>query len=238
MKLICAGTGSDGNTFAVIDEDRILILDAGISMAKTLPLIDYRVADIDSVLVTHRHLDHARYAKEYTKRGIAVYTNPETVSYYGHGTRPLKSNKWSQLLGGWKVCPFYVPHDTDAPCYAFIVKAPSGKSLIYATDFEYLPFTFKAFNVDLMLLACNHDDEVTETEDNADHFDHIVRGHSSLSVVKDAVRLSKGDKLKSVVLCHLSDSNASEGHIRSEMASVVGENVRVTVAHKGDEITI
>ena len=55
MLLKVVGTGSSGNTYALENENEILILDAGCGIKSVLKSIDYKVSNIRGVLITHEH---------------------------------------------------------------------------------------------------------------------------------------------------------------------------------------
>lgn len=49
-------TGSSGNSYALMNEKEILILDLGVARKDIIKSIGYRVSDILGCLVTHKHL--------------------------------------------------------------------------------------------------------------------------------------------------------------------------------------
>ena len=56
--LICKtiATGSSGNSYALMNDNEILLLDLGVSEKVIKKVIDFRVSDIVGCLVTHKHL--------------------------------------------------------------------------------------------------------------------------------------------------------------------------------------
>lgn len=53
----CLGTGSKGNSYALVDsENHILLLDCGVSLKEIKIGIDFQVSKIVGCLVTHSHL--------------------------------------------------------------------------------------------------------------------------------------------------------------------------------------
>lgn len=50
------GTGSKGNSYSVVTDGGILLLDLGVSDRIIKREIDYRVSDITACLITHCHL--------------------------------------------------------------------------------------------------------------------------------------------------------------------------------------
>lgn len=56
MFVRCIGSGSSGNSYALIDNDgKILILDLGLSRHEIVKSIGYRVSDIVGCVVSHEH---------------------------------------------------------------------------------------------------------------------------------------------------------------------------------------
>jgi len=127
--------------------------------------------------------------------------------------------------GEVKFVAFEVPHDVD--CYGYLIRV-DGRTIVYMTDFGYCRWTFKSWNVDTFIIACNYNIIPDAEEAN---YAHVVLGHSSLETVKDILEVNKSDSLKNVVLCHTSSSADTELMI-SEIQEVVGDGVKVTVARK------
>ena len=149
--------------------------------------------------------------------------------------------KRSIRISEWIVTPFYLPHttrdkDTGAliPCpnFGYLIKN-SDEVLLYATDFEYIPYTFKNQRINYMLLECNHMDDLMDS--SSANYVHALKGHSSLSVVKDFAQVNKTPDLRNIILCHLSSENADPETMQKEVQSVAGKWVSVDVAHAGDE---
>lgn len=56
--LICKtiATGSSGNSYALMNDNEILLLDLGVNAKLIKKAIDFRVSNIVGCLVTHKHL--------------------------------------------------------------------------------------------------------------------------------------------------------------------------------------
>lgn len=147
--------------------------------------------------------------------------------------------KRSIRISEWIVTPFYLPHttrdkDTGAliPCpnFGYLIKS-GDETFLYATDYEYIPYTFKNQRIDYMLLECNHMDDSLE-RDSA-KYEHVIKGHSSVSTVRDIILANKTPDLRNVILCHLSSENADPEAMQKEVQSVAGKWVSVDIAEKG-----
>ena len=67
---------------------------------------------------------------------------------------------------------------------------------------------------------------------------HALKGHSSVSSVRDIILANKTPDLRNVILCHLSSENADPETMQKEVQSVAGKWVNVAVAHAGDEYVL
>lgn len=56
MFIRCFGSSSKGNSWAIMNDKEILIVDAGVKYKDCLKGIDFRISDVVGVLVTHEHL--------------------------------------------------------------------------------------------------------------------------------------------------------------------------------------
>ena len=141
-------------------------------------------------------------------------------------------------IGSWTIVPFYLPHTTryketgaliPCPNFGYLIKN-SDEVLLYATDFEYIPYTFKSQRINYMVLECNHMDDSLE-RDSA-KYEHVLKGHSSVSTVRDIILTNKTPDLRNVILCHLSSENADPETMQKEVQSVAGKWCNVAVAKK------
>lgn len=138
--------------------------------------------------------------------------------------RPIRPSEWV-------VIPFYLPHD-NTPNFGFLIDLPGDAGrLLYATDFEYLPFTFKSLKINFFLLECNHQADLVDKSEAK--YEHSIRGHSEIETVKEIIRVNKTPDMRNVILCHLSDGWSDPETMQKEVQSVAGKWVSVAVAKPG-----
>lgn len=77
MTLDVIKTGSKGNSYILKDET-FLLLEAGVSLSTVKKHIDFQLEKVEGMLVTHEHLDHFKYVKQYADAGITVCSAKET----------------------------------------------------------------------------------------------------------------------------------------------------------------
>lgn len=237
IELTCVNTGSKhGNCYVVEANGHLLLLDCGCTYKEIMRAIDYRVADIDGILLTHVHGDHCYGLKNLKDKLVNVYTNKETAEALGCIEIPEK--KRSQI-GVFTVVPFYVPHTSQnaetgeiegCANYAFLIFLPDGNKLLYATDFSFMPYTFKKQNITHWLIECNHEDIDLDT--TAVNYKHVVKGHSSLKAVKDILTENYSDETRSVTICHMNQF-ADSAKMVSEIAALYENDIAVDYARPG-----
>lgn len=163
--------------------------------------------------------DHSKAIADFERIGIEVW-------------KPYLDEKkiQSRKFGIFKCRSFDVPHD-DTPCVGYIIEMPNGEKLLYATDFQYIKYSFKKLRIQHMLIECNHMKDLIDRE--AAKFQHSVRGHAELEVTKGIVA-DNADSLKTVILCHMSHDGMDLEVMLAEMQKVAPQ-AYVDYAEKGKE---
>ncbi|MDE0366262.1 MAG: MBL fold metallo-hydrolase [Gammaproteobacteria bacterium] len=119
------GSGSRGNATCVRMGDALLLVDCGFSLRQAeirLERLGVHAADIDAILVTHEHSDHASGVPALAARyGIEVHAThgtlrcfaPELLAGMPVGTTVRGGHPFT--LKGVEVMPVTVPHDAREP---------------------------------------------------------------------------------------------------------------------------
>lgn len=144
MNLRCLGSGSSGNCYLLSTETETLVLDCGLPIRGIKKGLDWDISNVVGVCVSHAHADHAKAVKDFENMGIPIFKPFDETKAY-----PLKIR-----YGSFLVQAFKEPHD-GVPCYGFYITV-DGHRILYATDFEYLPCSFKNFRLADMIVECNH----------------------------------------------------------------------------------
>ena len=226
MFVRCIGTGSSGNCYALYDNDgKMLLLDLGLVRKQILKGIDFNVSDVVGAVVSHEHGDHAKAVKDFENMGIPVF-------------KPFDETKACPLkirYGSFGVQAFKVPHD-GVPCYGFYITV-DGHRILYATDFEYLPCSFKNVRLTDMIVECNHQTELVD-KGQAKYL-HQIKGHCSLdTLIEKVIKENMTSDLRTVILCHLSGDSANPEECLPEVQKVVGEGVKCVRTVAGLEIEL
>ena len=234
MTLKCIGSGSSGNSYAIIDNDnKILLLDLGLPAKEIKRAIDFRISDVVGAVVTHHHKDHSLAVADFEKMGIPVFAPYKNLE-------PMDFNDWqgtiqafdlTDLNGKW----MHTNADgSECPCYGFLITHPDIGRLLYITDTELIKWRFKDINH--ILLGVNYDKNMIDNE-NQSKRNHVYRGHLSIDTACDFVKANNSDALQNVIMCHLSSENADKDLFIEKMKKIVPQ-ANVCVAERGLEIEL
>ena len=224
MKFKCLGTGSSGNCYILDNGEETLILDCGVNIRDIKIGLDFRVDNVAGCLVTHRHSDHSRALRKIKKIGFRVFTPYDSEEKSDHII--IKRS-----FGSYKVYAFQVPHN-NTENYGFLIES-KGERLLYITDFEYCPFSFKKQKVNHFIVECNYQDELVD--EDRPNFVHKILGHCGLSTLKDFLLANKTDEMKSVILVHLGEETTNPKQIVDSITKVANNGNFVECAYKGME---
>ena len=218
LKLKCLATGSSGNCYLLSTENETLILDCGIPIKDIKKGLDFDLSKVVGCVVTHLHSDHSQSAKDLWNFGIPIWQPPTDDGNL------LK-------FGGFSVQAFQVPHD-NTDCFGFYIKV-DGQKMLYVSDFEYIPFSFRTIGIQHLLIECNYQNKYVEK--SSSNRDHVLRGHAELNTTLGVVK-DNADSLKNVILCHISHGNGNPYEMVDEVKKCV-KNANVDFAEKGKEFS-
>lgn len=226
MFVRCIGTGSSGNCYALYDNGgKILLLDLGLARKEILKGIDFNVSDVVGAVVSHGHGDHAKAVKDFENMGIPIFKPFDETR-----ACPIKIR-----YGSFGIQAFKVPHD-GVPCYGFYITV-DGHRILYATDFEYLPCSFKNVRLTDMIVECNHQTELVDK--GQAKYSHQIKGHCSLdTLIEKVIKENMTSDLRTIVLCHLSGDSANPEECLSEVQKVAGEGVKCVCAAAGETVEL
>lgn len=226
MNLKCLASGSSGNCYLLECNNEVLILDCGISIKDIKGGLNFDLSKVVGCVVTHAHHDHDKSVNDLKLMGIKIW---QPYLYEAEMKRTQR-----RYLGNFVIRNFDVPHDNE-PCCGFIVECPNGELLLYATDFEYIKYSFKKMKIQHLLIESNYQNKYVDK--SADNRNHVLRGHAELQTTIGIVR-DNVDSLKTVILCHLSRNNANPIEMVDEVKKVVKPSVCVDYARKGLEVEL
>ncbi|NOQ84917.1 MAG: MBL fold metallo-hydrolase [Myxococcales bacterium] len=233
------GSGSDGNALLLESRTTSVLVDAGLSHRKLVQRFTAlgREApnNIEAVIVTHSHTDHAAHASTYATR----FGCPIRASEAAMPSIRLRPTAQAQpftvgrpfRLGDITIHSRSLPH--DAPQVALVFETRATKVGL-VTDLGHVPKGLERFldDCETLLLESNHDPDMLATGPYPEALKQRVAG--SLGHLSNG---EAGDLLaglahapRRVVLMHLSETNNSAELARSSAEAALG--------HRGTELLL
>lgn len=220
MRIAVLGSGSRGNALVVESRQRRILLDAGFScreLERRLEVVGVDPTTLEAVVVTHEHDDHMRGVDVLVRRyELAVYATAGTLAAsrlsadVAARARLLASGEAVEICG-FQVEPFAIPHDAREPV-GLVVESSEGYRLGLAADLgsrSRLAWGRLA-EIDLLVLETNHDLEMLRNGPYPWALKQRVagrHGHLSNRDAADGLPELLSDRLRRVVLYHLSQTN-------------------------------
>ena len=215
----CLGSGSKGNCWVIDDGEEILVVDCGVPVKDVKIAIGFQISRVVGCIVSHSHIDHAKYIPQYEGCGLKVYKPYEAIGDIGYAR-----------FGNFFIQSFPLVH--DVPCFGFLVSNPKIGRILYATDTEYIKYRFK--NLNYIIVEANYandllDDELEDTVKR----NHVLRGHMELETTKRFLKQNVDENTRAIILAHLSNENSNRDMFLSEVESVSSPCYAIAIAKKG-----
>lgn len=184
--------------------------------------------------------DHAKYAEEYSKRGIKIYCNEDIAEKkkFPYGTCHVITESKTISIGGFRVVPFKVNHSnndgTPCPSLGYIIHHDSCGTIFFALD-SY-KFDFAVTGIDHWLIEANYDDRILKANVEDGRIDRaqanrLMLAHMSIDNTIHFLRECGAENSKTITLCHLSERNSCSKDFANRVAGEFG--VPTQVASKG-----
>jgi phosphoribosyl 1,2-cyclic phosphodiesterase len=221
MNLTVLGSNSQGNSYVFQNDETALVIECGISLKQVKQALDFNVAKLELVIVSHIHGDHGGKIKDFEKAGLKVI-------YPGAGM----AHKKVIQTKSWKVMPLAVVHDVET--YCFLIENTETGRFLFLTDSHYCSYTFPGLNN--ILLETNYCQEILDRnvfsgKTNTALRARIIHSHMELQTAKEILMANDLRQVNNIVLLHLSDSNSDAARFKREVIEVTGK--QVYIAEKG-----
>lgn len=227
MQLKTLATGSNpGNCYILTNnKGEHLLLDMGITINEIKKGLNYDVEHLVGGICTHSHKDHRKAVKDLQVMGIPVWQPYLDAKHKRQRTK----------IGGFKVECFDVPHSVE--CRAFLIRV-DGLTILYATDFEYIPYNLTKQKINVALVEMNYQQKIMDGLEIDNHIAHTVTGHASDKTTTEFLVQNKAH-LQNVILCHYSKSeNLNREEALAELKTKLPKYINIQYAIPGEEITL
>lgn len=249
LEFCVLASGSRGNAIYVSGGATSVLVDAGLSgveIERRMVRRGLSAADLDAVLVTHEHGDHVRGVGVLARRyRIPVFMTPDAARAADGKLGRLPELRHFRAgeafpLGGLTIHPFATTHDAADP--VGFTLAAHGRRLGIATDLGIVTNLVRHHLRDCaaVILEANHDPDMLMNGPYPWHLKQRVRGrsgHLSNAEARDLLLDISHDRLRHVILGHLSEeNNRPELALRTvrEAMDARGRTARVSAAGQAE----
>lgn len=223
MKLLSIASGSSGNCIYVGDESTHLLFDAGISGKRIeagLNTIGVSAANLDGIFVTHEHIDHISGLGVIARRyGVPIYAtqgtmdgilNTKSVGKIDPELLHVIDKEQTVEIGNLVVDPMAISHDALEPV-AYRIYG-DDKRIGIITDLGYYTddIVDGLQDMDALFVEANHDENMLQVGPYPYTLKQRIlgkRGHLSNETSGRLLSKLLNDRLKYIVLGHLSNEN-------------------------------
>ncbi len=236
VELIVLGSGSSGNSAILRGSGTTLLLDAGLSAKKTLARLaaaGISPDDIDAVLLTHEHSDHAGGLPVLLRSlRCPLYATRLTAGELRDHDPRLAAAEWRLFATGGsfeirtlEITAFSVPHDAADPV-GFAIRGTST-SIGVITDLGHVNHSVvhHVAGVNCLFVEANHDEQMLQADTRRPFAtkQRILSPHGHLSnrAAGDLARQILGSALSHIVLGHLSRDCNTPALARSAVESAL-----------------
>lgn len=236
MRFASLGSGSKGNCLVAEAAGSRVLLDCGLApreAGRRLARLGLEPAQLDAILVTHEHDDHAGHAYAFGARhGLPVYLTWGTrraqeeagKSADGVELRTIEGRE-PFAVGAIRVEPFTVPHDAREPVQ--FVLGDGAARLGVLTDLGASTAHVEAMlsGCDALVLETNHELELLWAGDYPKWLKERISGpfgHLDNAAAGGLLAALDRSRLKHVIAAHLSHANNRADLARAALASVLG----------------
>lgn len=245
MRFASLGSGSAGNATVVCAGQTTLLIDCGFSgtqLERRLATLCLTVENIDAVLVTHEHGDHAGGVAHLARRaGLKPWMTYGTWSGCDSAAT-TRLDGWTEFschdpftIGDALIEPFPVPHDAREPAQFVIGDGDRRVGLL--TDAGHVSglMVDRLRDCEALLVEFNHDREMLRT---GSYPDSVIRridgdyGHLNNDQSADLVRAVWTGAVQQLVVGHVSARNNDPQLIQAALDRALGDDdrTRVTLA--------
>ncbi len=224
LEITILASGSAGNSALIRCGGTTLLVDAGLSARRLRERLDAcgtAPEQLDGILLTHEHGDHTGALRVLcAKTEIPLYANRMTAAALG-STALAAHKHWRYFssapftIGDCSVEAFAVPHDAVEPVGFLIHGSSASFGLVTDLGHATPAILDRLRQVDVLFVETNHDEDLL-TRDLKRPWSVKQRilsrhGHLSNAAAADLVAAVAGDRLRRVLIGHLSrDCNNSE----------------------------
>lgn len=243
MKISVLGSGSKGNCSFIEISDKKFLVDVGFSMKKIdekLNEIGQNLNNIDGIFITHDHGDHIRsFGAISRKYNMPLYIHKKSLNEVAHKLGKLNTNNIVLLddkktyIGNITVENFEVMHDSANNLgYSFSYR---NEKLSYVTDIGKITNVVKlnCMNSDILAFETNYDLDLLLDGNYPWTLKNRVKGNYGHISNEEAAKMFseiQSNRLKKIIMLHLSDENNTENLAYETVKKYVRDDIDIEIS--------
>lgn len=231
FKITVIESGSKGNCIIAVNENNLVVLDAGLPEKKVAPFIYGNKRDNKFMFISHKHLDHDKYSDLYSlKFGLTRIETKENYKLYfsyDHSVMTFENN-----------------HDVENKGLIFIDNK-TKEGFIYIIDSSGVDErVFKLnkindINIDTIIIESNYDLDMLVNCDRPESVkSRIYNTHMSNLQMLKFIGGFANRSTKQIIITHVSKENNKISIIEDllkEFRSKVGTDIAISITNKYKE---
>jgi phosphoribosyl 1,2-cyclic phosphodiesterase len=232
VRFALLGSGSRGNATLIEADDTLIMVDCGFPLAETeARLARFGVApdDIDALLITHEHGDHASGAALFALHNhVPVFCTAGTraaCGRFGLQHAELFNPQQPFAIEALEITPITVPHDACEPTQFVFTDGDLRLGLLTDTGCITPHIRARLSDCAALILECNHDREMLEQGPYPAKLKKRVGGqfgHLSNEQAAELLAELNCASLQHLVAAHLSEKNNTPQLARAALAGALG----------------
>lgn len=248
IRYAALASGSNGNSYYIAKGNTAVLIDAGINnkhLHLRMAALGINPATISAIFVTHEHTDHISGLAVFVKRyQIPVYLTQGTYqsSRLQLPDYLLNFITPNSVINLEDLSVYGIPkyHDAQEPCSFLVSDGQINISVL--TDLGRICDNVKkAIRIaDILFLEANYDEQMLLTGRYPYHLKNRIKGgwgHISNSLSLEAFLQNKTDRLKHLILGHLSGENNTVDLVESLFQPHCSE-IKLSVAKRTESTSL
>jgi len=236
LRFASLGSGSSGNCLVAEAGGTVVMLDCGLSLTETerrLERAGLQPAQVNAILVTHEHGDHAGCVFDFAAaHGATVYCTYGTLAALKAEGKALDGVRVTIINGrqsffhdGMQVMPFTVPHDAREPVQYVLSDGASKLGVLTDIGISTAHVERTLSGLDALVLECNYDHDLLWRGAYPRWLKERISGPFGHMDNLDTERMLGAldrSRLKHVIGAHLSRENNRPELARAALARALG----------------
>lgn len=213
--------------------------------------LNHSLKNVVGCIVTHKHSDHAEFVPNLCESGIMVVGNDDVrlnalKKAKTRRQRVSIENNFSEIasrqkttLGGFTIKALECYHDVDVPCLCYVIEHEELGAMLFATD--TISVTYRFSNLTNIMIEANYLEDILSNNVANETIlpclaKRIRESHCEFYTTLECIKAQNLDKVRNIILIHLSNDNADGIRFRTWTQMATG--IPCTIARAGKVIEL